>query len=115
MEQPSTSAAAEDDGKPACFIITHSVAKKHNIGTIARCATAFGVKEVRAQHTDLAKAKPQQYHSSARADRAKCRARWCLRVHLELQVCLSGDRHYNTFGSHGADAHVAFRSVHASS
>lgn len=33
-------------GRPECFVITHSVAKRHNVGTIARCATAFGVKEV---------------------------------------------------------------------
>lgn len=31
---------------PASFVITHSVAKRHNVGTIARCATAFGVKQV---------------------------------------------------------------------
>ncbi|KAG2488382.1 hypothetical protein HYH03_013069 [Edaphochlamys debaryana] len=55
--------------RPACYIITHSVAKKHNIGTIVRSATAFGVKE----------------------------------------VCLVGSRAFNTFGSHGSDAHVAFR------
>ncbi len=34
-------------GAPASFIITHSVSKRHNIGTIVRSATAFGVKEVR--------------------------------------------------------------------
>lgn len=31
---------------PACFIISHSISKKHNLGTIARSATAFGVKQV---------------------------------------------------------------------
>ena len=36
---------------PASFVITHSVAKRHNVGTIARCATAFGVKQVCALPT----------------------------------------------------------------
>ncbi|KAG2440631.1 hypothetical protein HYH02_010210 [Chlamydomonas schloesseri] len=62
-EAPSTSTG------PASYIITHSVSKRHNIGTIVRSATAFGVKE----------------------------------------VCLVGSRQFNTFGSHGSDAHVAFR------
>ena len=31
---------------PACYFIVHNVAKKHNVGTIARCATAFGAREV---------------------------------------------------------------------
>mmetsp|Transcript_34807 Transcript_34807/g.77387 ORF Transcript_34807/g.77387 Transcript_34807/m.77387 type:complete len:211 (+) Transcript_34807:59-691(+) len=38
--------AAPPLGGPACYVITHNVSKKHNIGTIARCATAFGVKEL---------------------------------------------------------------------
>ncbi|GIL60987.1 hypothetical protein Vafri_15392, partial [Volvox africanus] len=57
---------------PPCFIITHSVSKRHNIGTILRSATAFGVKE----------------------------------------VCLVGSRQFNTFGSHGSDAHVALKHFH---
>lgn len=36
----------QEEKPPACFVILHSVSKKHNIGTIARCATAFGVKEL---------------------------------------------------------------------
>jgi tRNA C32,U32 (ribose-2'-O)-methylase TrmJ len=31
---------------PACYFLVHNIAKKHNVGTIARCATAFGVREV---------------------------------------------------------------------
>ena len=31
---------------PECYFIVHNIAKKHNVGTIARCATAFGVKSV---------------------------------------------------------------------
>jgi len=53
---------------PACYFIVHNIAKKHNVGTIARCATAFGARE----------------------------------------VVLIGSKQYNAFGSHGADAHVAF-------
>tara|TARA_B110000003_G_C16622182_1_gene523550 strand:- start:145 stop:846 length:702 start_codon:yes stop_codon:yes gene_type:complete len=33
-------------GKPQCYFIVHNIAKKHNVGTIARCATAFGVRSV---------------------------------------------------------------------
>jgi len=54
---------------PASYLIVHNVAKKQNIGTLARSATALGVRE----------------------------------------VCLVGNRHYSTFGSHGADAYVDFR------
>ncbi|EFJ45733.1 hypothetical protein VOLCADRAFT_63297, partial [Volvox carteri f. nagariensis] len=61
--------SASGTAGPPCFIITHSVSKRHNIGTIVRSATAFGVKE----------------------------------------VCLVGSRQFNTFGSHGSDAHVAFK------
>lgn len=43
MEAPSTSAAPQ---RPPCFLMAHGVAKRHNIGTIARSATAFGVKEI---------------------------------------------------------------------
>lgn len=31
---------------PASFVIVHNVSKRHNIGTLARSAAAFGVKEV---------------------------------------------------------------------
>lgn len=34
------------DAKPECFLIQHNIGKKHNVGTLARCATAFGVKAV---------------------------------------------------------------------
>ena len=55
--------------EPESYLIVHNVAKKHNVGTLARCATALGVRE----------------------------------------VCLVGNRHFNTFGSQGADAYVDFR------
>jgi tRNA G18 (ribose-2'-O)-methylase SpoU len=46
-EQASTSGKERDQNeKLDCYIILHSVGKRHNVGTIARCATAFGVKEV---------------------------------------------------------------------
>jgi len=31
---------------PECYLIQHNIGKKHNIGTLARCATAFGVTSV---------------------------------------------------------------------
>ena len=62
-------AGAGAGAAPESYLIVHNVAKKHNVGTLARCATALGVRE----------------------------------------VCLVGNRHFNTFGSQGADAHVDFR------
>lgn len=32
--------------RPEMYFLAHNVAKKHNIGTIARCCTAFGVKSL---------------------------------------------------------------------
>lgn len=54
---------------PPCYLIVHNVSKRQNIGTLSRCATAFGVRE----------------------------------------MLLVGARKLNTFGAHGADAHVAMR------
>ena len=49
----AAAAAAADDAPPsasgsgnACYVVSYNVAKRHNIGTLARCATAFGVKQV---------------------------------------------------------------------
>lgn len=42
---PDTSAAAPAHA-PKCFIIVHNISKRHNIGTLARSASAFGVAEV---------------------------------------------------------------------
>ena len=55
--------------RASCHIVVFNIGKKTNVGTIARCCTAFGVQS----------------------------------------VCLVGSRQFNTFGSHGADAHVHFR------
>jgi SpoU rRNA Methylase family len=57
------------DSQPACHVIVFNIGKKHNVGTIARCCTAFGA----------------------------------------ASVCLVGSRQFNTFGAHGADAHVTFQ------
>ena len=32
--------------RPEMYFLAHNVAKKHNVGTIARCCTAFGVKSL---------------------------------------------------------------------
>jgi hypothetical protein len=32
--------------KAECFVLVHNVAKRHNLGTLARSATAFGVSEI---------------------------------------------------------------------
>ena len=41
MEPPSSSSSL-----PSSFVIMHSVSKRHNVGTIARCCTAFNVAEL---------------------------------------------------------------------
>ncbi|KAI3423857.1 hypothetical protein D9Q98_009691 [Chlorella vulgaris] len=58
MDQPDRPATAEnpqvdaDESAcstsqcPACHLITYNVSKKHNLGTLARCATAFNVRQV---------------------------------------------------------------------
>ena len=33
---------------PKCFLIIHNISKRHNVGTLARSATAFGVTQVQA-------------------------------------------------------------------
>lgn len=43
---PRHETASPPRHETGCFLIVHSVAKRHNIGTIARCATAFNVKEI---------------------------------------------------------------------
>ena len=42
----TAAAAPPHPHAPECYFIVHNIAKKHNVGTIARCATAFGVKSV---------------------------------------------------------------------
>ena len=88
--------SGEDGNKPSSFVIVHNVSKRHNIGTIARCATAFGVKEVIRFPSDRC----HEYYRR-------------LMMYLScMQVCLVGSRQYNTFGSHGSDAYVEFRHDH---
>ena len=47
QEEPSTSGHS-----PECFVIVHNVAKKHNIGTLARSCTAFNVVQARLLQQD---------------------------------------------------------------
>ena len=44
MQEDLTGPSTSD---PECYLIVHNVAKKHNIGTLARSATAFNVAKVR--------------------------------------------------------------------
>lgn len=43
---PATSSPLTE-GRPSCYLVVHNVSKKHNVGSLARAATAFGVSEVR--------------------------------------------------------------------
>eukprot|EP00201_Polytomella_parva_P016478 CAMPEP_0175061424 /NCGR_PEP_ID=MMETSP0052_2-20121109/13577_1 /TAXON_ID=51329 ORGANISM="Polytomella parva, Strain SAG 63-3" /NCGR_SAMPLE_ID=MMETSP0052_2 /ASSEMBLY_ACC=CAM_ASM_000194 /LENGTH=263 /DNA_ID=CAMNT_0016327277 /DNA_START=231 /DNA_END=1025 /DNA_ORIENTATION=+ len=45
-EEMAVTDTAAEDTKPGCWLITHSVSKRHNVGTLLRCATAFGVRQV---------------------------------------------------------------------
>ena len=44
---PVDAAVASTSGQAECYLIVYNVAKKHNIGTLARSATAFNVTKVR--------------------------------------------------------------------
>lgn len=118
-EAGSSAAEAPSTSGPASYIITHSVSKRHNIGTIVRSATAFGVKEVRISTSgspnsflvgpvaSLSSEKMFMAHDGNLAPTWGSTPAANPRGHL--QVCLVGSRQFNTFGSHGSDAHVAFR------
>lgn len=58
-----------EQAKLCCHLIIFNLGKKRNVGTIARCCTAFAVSS----------------------------------------LCVIGSREINTFGAHGADAHVHMR------
>ena len=44
--QPERSINVTNASRPACFLVVHNVAKRHNIGTLLRSASAFGVTQV---------------------------------------------------------------------
>lgn len=45
----ASSSRCDRQGLPECYVIVYNVSKKHNVGTLLRSCTAFGVKEVRAR------------------------------------------------------------------
>lgn len=47
---PATSSPLTE-GRPSCYLVVHNVSKKHNVGSLARAATAFGVSEVRKKQS----------------------------------------------------------------
>ncbi|CAM6101210.1 unnamed protein product [Calypogeia fissa] len=42
----SESMSASSSGRPESYVLVHNVTKRHNLGTLARSATAFGVTEL---------------------------------------------------------------------
>ncbi|KAI7843549.1 hypothetical protein COHA_002791 [Chlorella ohadii] len=42
----ATASSSGGSDAPACYLISYNQQSKHNIGTLARCATAFNVKQV---------------------------------------------------------------------
>ena len=46
LSEPDQTTHGCDESSPKCYLIQHNIGKKHNIGTLARCATAFAVEEV---------------------------------------------------------------------
>ena len=86
--EPSTSL-------PKCFLIVHSVAKKHNVGNLLRSCTAFGVAEVLLLNKSVFWRGGYQLHARRAAG--------------PLQVCLCGSRQFTSYGSHGAGDYVAIR------
>lgn len=68
---------------PECYVIVYNVAKKHNVGTLLRSCTAFGVKEVRWDSAlFLSRVASHQQHESmlqhpdAAAENASTGLRW---------------------------------------
>lgn len=120
---PATSSPLTQ-GRPSCFLVVHNVSKKHNVGALARAATAFGVSEVR------------DGKGRERAGQRKNQAAWrnprllshsltlstllshsflsrppppLSRTEQTPQVLLVGNKQYHAFGSHGSAAYVFFR------
>ena len=94
---------------PPCFIIVHNIAKRHNVGMLARSASAFGVAKVkhnRLQFTRLRAEVHRLYHANA-INSGDTDSSLISNTPL-AQMCLVGSRQYNAFGSHGAADHVAF-------
>lgn len=46
VDAVASSSGASDQRKPPCYLIVYNITKRHNIGNIARSATAFGVAQV---------------------------------------------------------------------
>lgn len=81
---------ASTSGRAECYLIVYNVAKKHNIGTLARSATAFNVTKVCAVKSYILRVEGELAFPDC----------------YGLQICLVGSRHYNTFGGHGSAAHM---------
>ena len=48
VEEVSVDQPEASTSQPKCFLVIHSVSKRHNVGNLLRSATAFGVHEVRS-------------------------------------------------------------------
>ena len=116
---PATSSPLTE-GRPACYLVVHNVSKKHNVGSLARAATAFGVSEVRRerasenQATELALSLSSTSTTSSFSFFLLTRffslsLSFSLSLTHQIQVILVGKNQYHAFGSHGSAAHVFFR------
>lgn len=66
-QQQDAAGATDGDcapsSSPKCFVIVYNVSKKHNIGTLLRNCTAFGVTQVRACDGSAISAKSAEWHA----------------------------------------------------
>ena len=105
--------------RPACYLVVHNVSKKHNVGSLARAATAFGVSEVREEgrEEEALKIKPLAKRTRTTLSTSSTTSSLSF-SHLSstphqlpshFQVLLVGKNQYHAFGAHGSAAYVHFR------
>ena len=74
-----------------CYVVVHNIAKRHNIGTLARSATAFGVSEVilvGRRDFNAFGSHGSTSHLSFRHFHSLSEARQFLKVSLSLSLCV---------------------------
>jgi tRNA G18 (ribose-2'-O)-methylase SpoU len=75
-----------------CYVVVHNIAKRHNIGTLARSATAFGVSEVilvGRRDFNAFGSHGSTSHLSFRHFHSLSEARQFLKVSLSLSLCFA--------------------------
>jgi hypothetical protein len=92
-----------------CYLIVYNVSKKHNIGTLIRY-THPSKCHLCLLHCPALQLFILFCHRRHRHHRLCLSIRYrCATAFNVKEVCLVGSRQFNTFGSHGSEAHVSYR------